>query len=111
MELLFSTGNILNTRLILVIVLFLNPILAFLISQLSTDISTSILVLAFWSFVTWFCSVMIAHWVYEDGKKIESSEPHLWRHIKTLETSEKMMENLIEELDGRIKKLEEKEKG
>jgi hypothetical protein len=101
----------LNTRLITVIVLFLNPILAFLISQLSTDISTSILVVAFWSFVTWFCLVMVACWVYEDGKKIESSDPYLWRHIKKLETSEKMMEKFIEELESRIKKLEEKEKG
>lgn len=99
-----------NTRLIVVIVLFLNPFLAFSIGSFLTDLSSSFLALALWSFITWFCLVLVAYWVYEDGKKIEPSDTYLWRHIKKLETSEKMMENLIEELDRRIKKLEEKEK-
>jgi hypothetical protein len=101
----------LNARLIPVILIFLSPIIGVLFSSTSTDLSSSILALGIWSFVTWCCLVMIAYWVYDDGEKIESSDPYFWKHIKKLETNEKMMENLIEELDGRIKKLEEKEKG
>jgi uncharacterized membrane protein YvlD (DUF360 family) len=100
----------LNSRLIPVIVIFLSPIIGILFAPTSHDLSSSILALGVWSFVTWCCLVMIAYWVYEDGKKIEPSGTYLWRHVKKLETSEKMMENLIEDLDGRIKKLEEKEK-
>jgi len=50
---------------------------------------------------------MAAYWVYEDGKRIESSDPYVWKHIHKLETSVKMLENLTGELDERIKKLEE----
>lgn len=99
-----------NTRLIPVIVIFLSPIIGILFAPTSTDLSSSILALGVWSFLTWCCLLMIAYWVYEDGKKIGPSTTYLWNHVKKLETSEKMIENLIEELDRRIKKLEEKEK-
>ncbi len=96
-----------NTRLIPVIVIFLSPIIGFLFAPTSPDISTTILALGVWTFISWACSIMVAYWVYEDGKKIESLNTYLWKHVKKLETSEKMMENLIGELESRIKKLEE----
>jgi predicted small metal-binding protein len=67
-------------------------------------------VITLWILVTGFCGVLVAGMAYENAKKIDFIEEYLLRHIKKLERSEKMMENLIEELDGRIKKFEEKEK-
>ena len=104
-------GFILNTRLIPVIVLLINIFIPFLFIQLETGLSTTLLIVAFWSFVSMFCLILVAYWVYEDGKKINSSDTYLWRRIEKMEESEKMTERFIEELETRIKKLEEKEKG
>ena len=58
-----------------------------------------------------FCLVVVAYWVYEDGKKIEFLEEHLWRRIDKLEENMKLNLRCMEDMEERLKGLEETTKG
>ena len=58
-----------------------------------------------------FCLVVVAYWVYEDGKKIEFLEEHLWRRIDKLEENMKLNLRCMEDMEERLKGLEEITKG
>ena len=62
-----------------------------------------------WSFVSLFCLAVVAYWVYEDGKRIEFLEEHLWRKIDKLEQSVKINIGDIENLE-KIQRSMKKEK-
>jgi hypothetical protein len=71
---------------------------------------SSLLLIAGWSFVSLFCLVVVAYWVYEDGKKIEFLEEHLWRRIDKLEENIKLNLTCMDDMEERLKRLEEQQK-
>ena len=99
-----------NDRVIPVIILLLNFIFPVIVFQFLPNVS-SLLLIAGWSFVSLFCLVVVAYWVYEDGKKIEFLEEHLWRRIDKLEENMKLNIRCMEDVEERLKGLEETTKG
>lgn len=98
-----------NDRIIPVIILLLNFIFPMIVFQFLPNFS-SLLLIAGWSFVSMFCLVAVAYWVYEDGKKIEFLEERLWRRIDKLEESMKLNFRCMERTEERLKRLEEQQK-
>jgi hypothetical protein len=92
-----------NDRVIPVIILMLNFIFPVIVFQFIPNVS-SLLLIGGWNFVSLFCLVVVAYWVYEDGKKIEFLEEHLWRRIDKLEENMKFN---IRDIEDKLKGLEE----
>jgi hypothetical protein len=92
-----------NDRVIPVIILMLNFIFPVIVFQFIPNVS-SLLLIGGWSFVSLFCLVVVAYWVYKDGKKIEFLEEHLWRRIDKLEENMKFN---IRDIEDKLKGLEE----
>jgi amino acid transporter len=92
-----------NDRVIPVIILLLNFIFPVIVFQFLPNVS-SLLLIGGWSFVSLFCLVVVAYWVYKDGKKIEFLEEHLWRRIDKLEENMKFN---IRDIEDKLKGLEE----
>ena len=60
------------------------------------------------SLASWLSLVLVAYWVYENDKKIEFMEEHVWKKLDKTEAELKISRRQIEELQERLKEFEAK---
>ncbi len=87
--------RLLDERIIPTIVLALNflSIVGLVFFQFFVDISFLLTIFS------WLSLVIVAYWVYENDKRTEFLEKHVWKKIDKLEADLKLANRRIEELN------------
>jgi biopolymer transport protein ExbB/TolQ len=95
-----------DEKIIPTIVLLLNFIsmIGLVVFQFLAGFSSFLMIAA------WLSLVLVAYWVYENDKRIEFMEEHIWKRNEELEESVKLNRICIEDMKERLKRLEEQQK-
>ena len=91
-----------DERIIPTIVLALNflSMIGLVFFQFFVDISFLLTILS------WLSLVIVAYWVYENSKRTEFLEKHIWRRLDEAEADLKLANKRIGDMEEEIKKLE-----
>jgi len=63
------------------------------------------------SIVSWLSLVLVAYWVYENDKRIDFLEEHVWSRLNKAEAYLKVNDGRIEGLLKRLEKIESNRSG